>query len=197
MKLRNSDSRTRLELARGELITGNKVRLRRKKLSDVRTDYRWQTDPELTRLDAAPLLNVSFPVYLLDYTDSIHRPGPNRYPLAIETMEGRHIGNCTCYDIDDRNHEAQLGIMIGDRDYWDKGYGTDAVNTLVDHVFLNTDIKRIYLKTLDWNIRAQTCFHNCSFSPCGQFSRNGMTFISMDIYREKWEKLRNLSDKAA
>jgi RimJ/RimL family protein N-acetyltransferase len=187
MKLRKSSSTNGMKIPRGETITGNKVRLRRKKLTDVRNDYRWQSDAELARLDAAPLLTSPFAIYLLDYADSVHRPGPNRYPLAVETLEGKHIGNCTCYDIDDEQGEAQLGIMIGEREYWDKGYGTDTVKTLIGHVFHTTDLKRIYLKTLDWNLRAQKCFQNCGFTMCGKLSRDGKIFIFMDITREQWQ----------
>lgn len=175
------------------MIVGNKVRLREKKLSDVRNDYRWQSDPELARLDAAPVLKASFPVYLLDYTQGIHRPGPKRYPLAIESLEGKHIGNCTCYDINEEKGEAQLGIMIGNRDYWDKGYGTDVVATMVNHIFLNTSLRRIYLKTLDWNLRAQKCFQNCGFTPCGQMRRNSNNFVLMELKREHWEKRQSQS----
>jgi ribosomal-protein-alanine N-acetyltransferase len=188
MKSRQSNTVAGLKIPRGETITGSKIKLRNKKLSDVRNDYRWQSDPELAKLDGAPPLTASFPIYILDYTDSIHRPGPNRYPMAMETYEGKHIGNCTCYDIDDDKCETQLGIMIGDRDYLDKGYGTDTVRTLVDHVFRNTELNRIYLKTLDWNYRAQRCFQNCGFTMCGEFSRNSKTFLFMDINRERWEK---------
>jgi RimJ/RimL family protein N-acetyltransferase len=188
MRHRKDDTLARLKSQRGRVIIGSKVRLREKKLSDVRNDYRWQSDPELARLDAAPVLKASFSVYLLDYTHGIHRPGPNRYPLAIESLEGKHIGNCTCYDINEDRGEAQLGIMIGNRDYWDKGYGTDVVVTMVNHIFLNTDLNRIYLKTLDWNLRAQKCFQNCGFTPCGQMRRNSNNFVLMDLKREHWEK---------
>jgi RimJ/RimL family protein N-acetyltransferase len=192
MKLRNKSSALEgIELPRGKEIIGSKVRLRRKKLTDVRNDYKWQSDAELAKLDAAPQLQSSFAAYLLDYTDGIHRPGANRYPLAVETLEGRHIGNCTCYDIDDETGETQLGIMIGDHDYWDRGYGADTVNTLVNHVFRNTDLNRIHLKTLDWNVRAQKCFNKCGFTPCGEMKRNGMSFVIMELKREQWRAKDN------
>jgi RimJ/RimL family protein N-acetyltransferase len=187
MKLRKDGSAAGLKISKGKSITGSKVRLRDKKLTDVRNDYQWQTDPELSRLDAAPPMTASFLAYLFDYTDSIHRPGPTRYPLAIETLDGKHIGNCTCYDIDDDRNQAQLGIMIGDRDYWDKGYGTDTVKTLVDYIFRNTRLERVYLKTLDWNLRAQKCFQNCGFTMCGKIARNGKIFVFMEIKREQWK----------
>jgi RimJ/RimL family protein N-acetyltransferase len=191
MKRQKDSSPAGLKPLKRRMLTGSKVRLRDKKLSDVRRDYVWQSDPELAKLDAAPVLGASFPVYLLDYTELIHKYKSNRYPLAIETMEGKHIGNCTCYDIDEDKAEAQLGIMIGEREYWDKGYGADAINAMVSHVFLKTNFKRIYLKTLDWNLRAQKCFRNCGFVQCEQLNRNGNNFVVMELTREHWEERQN------
>jgi RimJ/RimL family protein N-acetyltransferase len=193
MRYQKSYSFARLKDTKGGVIVGSKVKLRRKKLSDARNDHRWQSDTELARLDAAPVLSASFPVYLLDYTDRLHDSGAKRYPLAVETLDGKHIGNCTCYDINEGKGETQLGIMIGDRNYWDRGYGTDAVSTMVNHIFLNTNLKRIYLKTLEWNRRAQKCFQNCGFTPCGKLNRNGHDFVVMELRREQWAKQRNES----
>jgi RimJ/RimL family protein N-acetyltransferase len=173
---------------RGGKIDGKKVRLREKKLTDVRNDYAWQRDPELSRFDAVPVLDLPFALYLLDYTTELKKPRPSRFALAIETLEGRHIGNCTCYEIDERKGETQFGIMIGDADYRDKGYGRDVVNTVVGYVFRTTGLNRIYLKTLDWNKRAQKCFAGCGFTPCGQMRRNGHNFLLMEINKERWEK---------
>jgi RimJ/RimL family protein N-acetyltransferase len=111
----------------------------------------------------------------------------------VETTGGTHIGNCTCYDVNKTKGEAQLGIMIGDRNYWDKGYGADVVTAMVNHVFLNTNLKRIYLKTLDWNLRAQKCFKKCGFTPCRQLNRNGHNFVVMELRREQWQKQRGES----
>lgn len=193
MRYKKGSSLTGFEIRKGSAIVGNKVKLRQKKLSDVRDDYAWQSDPELARLDAAPVLNVSFPVYLLDYSNQLHNAELTRYPFAVETIDGKHIGNCTFYDINESKGEAQLGIIIGDRNYWDKGYGTDVVSTIVNHIYLNTNLKRIYLKTLDWNLRAQKCFQNCGFTPCGQLNRDGNNFVLMELRREQWEKQRGES----
>jgi RimJ/RimL family protein N-acetyltransferase len=88
--------------------------------------------------------------------------------------------------------------MIGDAEYRDKGYGRDAVNTMVDYVFQTTGLNRIYLKTLDWNLRAQKCFTGCGFTPCGETRRNGYNFVLMEMYKEQWEKGRsgNKGDEA-
>ncbi len=170
------------------MIIGNKVRLRNKRLADARDDYRWQTDPELVRLDAVPLLTIAFAQYLSEYSSELRNPSSGRHQFAVETVEGEHIGNCVYYGIDETKGEAELGIMIGKRDYWDKGYGADTVTTLVDHVFRQTGLRRIYLKTLDSNVRALKCFEKCGFTPCGQMVKDGFSFELMEIRRGQWGK---------
>jgi len=170
------------------MITGSEIKLRDKKLSDARNDYQWQTDPELVRLDAVPLLTTSFPQYLLDYTDELRYPTSTRHPFAIETLDGKHIGNCVYYHINEAKGEAELGIMIGNRDYWNRGYGTDTVATLVNHIFLQTNLRRIYLKTLDGNQRAQKCFKKSGFVPYGHLVRDGYNFVLMELHRKQWEE---------
>ena len=169
-------------------MVGGKIKLRGKRLADTPDDYAWQTDPELAELDAAPLLTISFSQYLSSYASELRHPSSTPHRFAIETLNGEHIGNCTFYDINRTRGEAELGIMIGNRDYWDKGYGADAVNAMVDYVFQTTDLHRLYLKTLDWNQRAQKCFAKCGFTPCGHIKRNSYSFVIMELKREQWER---------
>ena len=170
------------------MISGSKVILRSKRLADAQDDYNWRSDPELARLDAAPLLAISFSQYLSDYTSELHYPSSSSQQLAIETLDGRHIGNCSYYSINKTNGEAELGIMIGNRDYWDKGYGADAITTLFNYIFRHENLKRIYLKTLDSNIRAQKCFKKCGFTPYRQLNKDGYNFVLMEIHCNQWEK---------
>ncbi len=170
------------------MTTDNKIKFRDKRLTDAQQDYIWQTDPELAQLDAAPLLDITFPEYMVDYTDELRYPSSSRRRFAIETLDGKHIGNCIYYGIDKAKGEAELGIMIGNRDYWNKGYGTDAVTTLVSYIFRRTSLKRIYLKTLDSNFRAQECFKKCGFIPHGHLAKDGFYFVLMEIKRKKWEE---------
>ena len=172
------------------MIIGSKIKLRDKRLSDARNDYKWQTNPELVRLDAMPLLTTSFSQYLLDYTMALRYPTQNRYTFAIETFAGKHIGNCVYYNINETKNEAEVGIMIGDGDYRDKDYGTDAVIVLVNHIFRQTNLKRLHLKTLDWNQRAQKCFRKCGFTPYGQRTRDGYNFVLMELHRKQWQERR-------
>ncbi|HEY55189.1 MAG TPA: GNAT family N-acetyltransferase [Dehalococcoidia bacterium] len=170
------------------MINGSKIKLRSKRLSDAREDYTWQTDQELARLDAATASTITFSQYLAEYASELRYPSPLRNRFAIETLEGEHIGNCTYYGIDEAKGEAELGIMIGNRGYWDKGYGTDVVATLANHIFQQTRLSRIYLKTLDSNARAHKCFQKCGFTPYGELKKDGYSFVLMELTRQEWQK---------
>jgi RimJ/RimL family protein N-acetyltransferase len=100
------------------------------------------------------------------------------------------------YDIDLRRKRAELGIMIGDRQYWGKGYGTDAVKTLLFHVFTKTEIDFIYLHTLEWNQRARRAFEKAGLREVKKVRRGGLDFIEMEISRIDWEQ-KGLSDTGA
>ena len=178
------------------MITGSMIRLREKKLSDAPNDYSWQTDLELAELDALPVLTMPFRQYISDHTAELLYSSATKQQFAVETINGKHIGNCAYYGMDKTKGEAELGIMIGDRDYWDKGYGNDAVNTLINHIFTQTNLNRIHLKTLDWNKRAQKCFQKCGFTPFGRSVRDSYHFILMELDRSQWEQKQKESTSA-
>ena len=170
------------------MIKGNKVIIRPKKLSDAENDYRWQTDTELSALDAMPPLALSFEDFLDKYVNLLRHPLYDRITFAVETPNGRHIGNCVYYNIDKTKGETEIGIMIGDRDYWNEGYGTDTITALIDYLFRHLKFKRIHLKTLETNPRAQRCFQKCNLTPYGHLGRDGYQFLLMEIPRSKWQE---------
>ena len=170
------------------MIVGGKTKLREKRLADAPHDYAWQTDPELAELDAISLPTITFQQYLAQYASELRYPSSSRHRFAIETLDGEHIGNCTYYDINKTRGEAELGIMIGNRSYWDKGYGVDAVTTLVNYIFQRTKLNRIYLKTLVSNTRAQKCFAKCGFTPYGRQNRDSYNFVLMELHRKQWQE---------
>lgn len=174
------------------IIKGEKVVLREKRMEDAADDYAWRCDPELARFDAVSPLRMSFSDYTALYKEEMKYSSPRQRNFAIEDLDGKHIGNCMYYDIDERNGQAELGIMIGDRDYWSKSYGTDTVTTLLRHVFETTSLKRVYLNTLDWNIRAQRCFEKSGFVSIRKTTRDKHNFITMEIYKDWWEEKESL-----
>ncbi len=170
------------------MISSSKIILREKTLAGAWNDYTWETDPELAQLDAAPVVDITFSEYLSDCAKELHNPIPTSYRFAIDTLDGKHIGNCSCYNVSETKGKAELGIMIGNRDYWNKGYGTDAVTTLVNYIFRQTNLNRIYLKTLESNTRAQKCFQKCGFTPYGHLVKNRFKFVLMEIHRDQWQE---------
>lgn len=168
-------------------LIGYKVVLREKQLSDALNDYNWRVDEELAHLDAAAPLKMSYEAYLRMYQDELRYPTPWSRRVAIDTFEGKQIGNCMYYDIDHIRGRAELGILIGDREFWSQGYGTDAVDTLLNHIFLSTPMRVVYLHTLEWNIRAQKSFAKSGFLPIKSIRRNGLEFLLMEIRRKDWQ----------
>ncbi|MFC1948130.1 GNAT family N-acetyltransferase [Chloroflexota bacterium] len=174
------------------MIFGKKVILREKRTDDAWDDYSWETDPELSRLDAAPVLTMPYSEYLEEYTSELAYYYSSGKRFAIDTLDGEHIGNCSYYNYDETRSDTELGIMIGNRDYWDGGYGSDAVTTLVEHIFNTTKLNRIYLKTLNWNDRAHKCFRKCGFNKYEESIRGRYNFVLMEIFRADWEANQSL-----
>ena len=167
-------------------LRGVRVILRDKRLEDAEFDYIWRCDPELARLDAAFPLTMNYDRYLKIFQDQLRYPTPGSQHFAIEAPEEKFIGNCMYYDLDSISREAELGIVIGDREYWSGAYGYDAVVTLLDYMFSEKNLNRVYLHTLEWNKRAQRCFSNCGFNPIRGVRRMGQDFILMEVLRDQW-----------
>jgi RimJ/RimL family protein N-acetyltransferase len=174
-------------LAEKVYVKGEKTVLREKRVEDAPGDYSWRTDEELASLDATRPLNMSYEDFLRYSKEEISFVSPLSKRLAIDTLDGKHIGNCMYYDIDVKGGEAELGVMIGDRDYWGKGYGTDSVASLLGYIFTATSLDRVYLHTLDWNERAQRSFSKTGFREVKRVRRSGQNFIRMEVLRSDWE----------
>jgi RimJ/RimL family protein N-acetyltransferase len=168
------------------MIKNKRIILCKKQLDDAVNDYRWKTDPELARLDACPPLDMSFNEYLYIYINELQMSPIVKHEFSIATLNGEHIGNCAYYNINRFKGEAEVGIMLGNRKYWNQGYGKEAMIMLMDYIFNKHNFKRLYLKTLDSNTRAQHCFLKCGFTPCGTKKQDGHNFVVMELSREKW-----------
>ena len=165
------------------ILIGTKVKLRPKRLNDAINDFEWRKNAELCQLDATLPTLSTFEEYLRLAAVAPSYSGNRSCHFAVETSKGKHIGNLSYFDIDEISGEAEIGVMIGNKAYWNLGYGADAMQTILNHIFTSTSLKRVYLKTLTWNTRAQKCFEKCGFTPCGELSRDGFKFILMEILR--------------
>lgn len=164
--------------------------MREKRLDDIPRDYAWRRDPELSRYDAVAPMKLSLYEYTLYYTEQLQHPGEGRRWFAIDSLDGKHIGNCMYYDVDEGRKQAKIGIIIGDREYWGRGFGTEAVTLLASYIFEETDLERLYLDTLEWNTRAQRCFQKCGFVTCGRLNRGGNNFVIMELKRDWFDSVR-------
>lgn len=116
--------------------------------------------------------------------------------FAIET-EGKLIGQCGLFSFDHFRgtaRHAELGIGIGDRDYWGRGYGREAIGLLLDYGFNYWNLHRIHLTTNSSNLRAIRCYLACGFVEEGRLRehewQNGhyVDTVHMGILRTEWQQ---------
>lgn len=86
-----------------------------------------------------------------------------RMAMAIETGEGRFIGYLALRDISWRLRQAELRICIGEKDFWGRGLGADALITYLGYIFRRTRLRVVYLRVLADNHRAIRCYRKCGF----------------------------------
>ena len=140
-------------------IKGTKIRLRRIERSDIPTFVRWFNDPEVRHglLMYMPMSQAGEEKWFEQQLEA------DRIIFGIETLEGKLIGNLGMEHVDWKNRNAEIGVMIGEKEYWSKGYGTDAITTLLRFAFTEMNLHRVMLKVFDFNQRAQRCYEKCGF----------------------------------
>jgi RimJ/RimL family protein N-acetyltransferase len=112
--------------------------------------------------------------------------------FAIETQDETHIGNLGLHDIDSENRRAMLGIVIGRKDYWGRGYGTDAIRTALGWAFGYLNLHRVYLTVYAYNARAIRCYEKCGFQHEGSMRQARYTHgryydeLMMGILRDEF-----------
>ena len=174
------------------MLEGRLVRLRATEPADRERVHSWVNDPEVTRY-----LTMRYPSTEGDWVWPVDGPPPGFtfVRLAIETKDGGHIGAVNLHEINAEDSSAGLGIIIGEKDAWSKGYGADAVVTLLRFAFGEMNLHRIWLTTLEYNERARACYRKCGFQEEGRMRqhifRHGryVDFIQMGILREEFESL--------
>lgn len=103
------------------------------------------------------------------------------------------IGVCDLHNISYADSTADLGIVIGDKNFWNRGYGKDAVSLLVDYGFNIKNLENIMLQVHEYNPRAIKCYENVGFKVIGsrrnarKFAGKMSSVIYMDIIPEDFE----------
>ena len=120
--------------------------------------------------ETAKYLNQFSKVFTLedekDFVENARKS--NKVYLSIVKQETDElIGNISLVNIDPVHKTATLGIMIGKNDEREKGYGTEAINLLLDYAFNHLNLNNIMLEVLDTNERARKCYLKCGFKELG------------------------------
>ncbi len=97
----------------------------------------------------------------------LNRSPINKKSFVIETLQGKPIGEIEIVNISWRLHTGELRVVIGEKQYWNRGFGTDAVLTLCKWVFESYSIDTIYLRVDKKNYRARRCYAKVGFKPIG------------------------------
>lgn len=84
--------------------------------------------------------------------------------FGMRTKDGVPIGLYSLMHIDPTHRQAEVGAGIGDPDYWGGGFGSDAMLLITAYAFEWLGLRRLYLNTLDTNLRAQRQVEKCGFS---------------------------------
>jgi RimJ/RimL family protein N-acetyltransferase len=144
------------------MIEGKLVRLRAIEPADAENLYRWINDREVTRtLMARYPYSRAFEDEWAEGATKASEFGDARF--AIESLEGVHVGTCGLHRGRPEDRHAELGIMIGEKEYWGRGFGTDAVQTLVRFAFEQMNLNKVSLGVFEFNDRAQTVYRKIGF----------------------------------
>ncbi len=142
------------------MYDGTKVKLRPLERKHLSKCVEWLNDPDVTAH-----LTLSEPVSMegeQKWFDNLLRDSSSRI-YAIETAEGEHIGNVGLEDINLHSRKAELGIFIGEKRFWGKGYGTEAIMLALKIAFESMNLNRVYLRVFIDNKRAQACYEKVGF----------------------------------
>jgi RimJ/RimL family protein N-acetyltransferase len=110
--------------------------------------------------------------------------------------EDKYIGFLAIW-VDLIHSEAWVGLGIGERDFWSKGYGTDMMKLCQGYVFDELCLERLSLGVFDYNPRARRSYEKCGFRLegriRGELFREGKRYdgLYMGILREEWRQLQN------
>jgi RimJ/RimL family protein N-acetyltransferase len=178
------------------MLEGTLVNLRAPEMDDLDRNTRWINDREVTRFLAMryELSRLAEENWMRDF---VSKPLTyDRVLYAIETKDGEHIGNTDLLNAQPADRKCELGIMIGDKRYWSKGFGTDALRTLLAFAFDEMNMNRVQLHVYDFNERAQASYVKAGFVVEGRRRQAIYTegayhdTIVMAALRDEWNKTR-------
>lgn len=176
------------------MIQGKLVRLRSIERDDLPRLLEFNNDIAVELAGGgAPPLPQSFARLQAEYDQDASKGGRDNTHFAIEA-DGRLIGQCALFDTDAVNRTCELGIAIGDKDYWGRGYGREATTLLLHYAFQYHNYHKVYLRVHASNERAIRAYRACGLIEEGRLRAhvwsNGRydDLLFMGILREEWKQ---------
>ncbi len=183
-------------------LFSERLRLRAAERSDIPLFLKWINDPQVTE-NLVHTMPFSCAEEEAWYERMIKLP-VEEHVLVMEIKQtdvedpGKvtwtAIGNIQLMDFDWRIRKAEVGIMIGEKEQWDKGYGTEALQVILEHGFNTMNLNRIWLQVYDKNIRGFTAYKKAGFIEEGRMRQahyqHGQYYdiIIMSVIREEWKQ---------
>jgi RimJ/RimL family protein N-acetyltransferase len=172
---------------------GEKVRLRAWEKSDAVLPMSWINDAEVTRF----LGTGMYPTLKHAIEKWIEQESTDRADEKAFVLEDKeksvYIGGCRLFHIDNSSRNAELDIVIGNKNYWGRGFGTDAIQVLLRLAFGRMNLYRVYLRVFDYNKRAIRCYEKVGFVHEGAereqhyFEEKYHDMLRMGILRSEFE----------
>jgi len=178
------------------MLIGKTVRLRPERRSDKEYFLKWSNDPEVIHFDVEylPLTEMEQEKW---WTQPSATDGSNAHFImeAIDVAPPKPIGHLGLHVINHKNRCASAGIVIGEKAYWGKGYGTEAVRLLLRYGFEELNLHRIYAEVWSFNERSlRTCL-KLGFREEGRrreaVFKNGVYYdeVVFGLLKKEWLKL--------
>ena len=173
-------------------LEGEKIYLAPMMVEDAPIFCKWLNDASVTdglnkTKDVITLENE------IEYITEINKN--RKYNFCIVKKENDEvIGTCALDKIDWPSRTTMLGIMIGEEENRGKGYGEDALRTLLDYGFNELNLHSVQLGVFSFNERAIACYKKVGFKEVGRNREmkwhNGAWHdgISMDILDREFNK---------
>ena len=143
------------------MIQGKRLTLRAIERDDLPRYVVWLNDLEVIHhLKTYPPMNLEDET---DWYESQRKDGSTLNLAIVVSDEERHIGSVSLMKINQREQNAELGIMIGDKTCWGQGYGREAIQLLLRYGFTTLNLHRIYLRVDASHTPAIRCYLSCGF----------------------------------
>jgi RimJ/RimL family protein N-acetyltransferase len=154
----------------------------------------WNQNSEYLRLlDAVPCNQYSVKKIAEWIQRDQEKDPPPFYMFGIHALaDDRLVGFIELDGVMFPHGEAFVGIGVGDREFWGKGYGTDAMKVILSYAFLEFNLRRVSLNTFEYNPRAIRSYEKAGFVHEGRarqfLNREGQRWdlIYMGILRQEW-----------